>query len=86
MSFTGTIQSCSIEFLDVKLIGVGESVHTTVYRKPTAGNTLLRADSAHPKYTIQGVPYGQFLRLRCLCSTPKSFQMEANNMAQRFRD
>lgn len=86
LNFTGTLQPHSIEFLDVKLTGTGNSIHTTLYRKPTAGNALLRADSAHPKHTIRGVPYGQFLRLKRLCSTPESFHREAHSMAQRFRN
>lgn len=37
---------------------------TTVYTKPCAGNSLLRADSCHPRHFNKGIPRGQFLRLR----------------------
>lgn len=86
LRFTGVLRINTIDFLDVKLTGTGGSVHTSLFRKPTAGNALLRANSAHPRHTIRGVPYGQFLRLQCLCSTPEDFQTQASDMAQRFKD
>lgn len=59
---------------------------TGLHRKSTAGNALLRADSANPGHTIKGVPYGQFLRLKLLCSTPVNFEKKAMEMTQRFID
>ena len=86
LKFTGELNMNTINFLDVNLTGVGDKVVSSIHRKSTAGNALLRADSAHPKHTIRGVPYGQFLRLRRLCSVPETFDREAHNMALRFKD
>lgn len=75
-----------ITFLDVKLTGSDGTVTTSLHRKSTAGNALLRADSAHPGHTIKSVPYGQFLRLKRICSTSASFGKEATDMTRRFID
>lgn len=62
--------------LNLRFTGLSEINNMVViglYRKPTAGNALLRADSAHPGHTNRGVPFAQFLRLKRLCSTPDDF-------------
>ncbi|OCT72560.1 hypothetical protein XELAEV_18035541mg [Xenopus laevis] len=40
------------------------NIVSTVFRKETAGNTLLRADSCHPRHVLKAIPFGQFQRLR----------------------
>ena len=86
LKFTGDLQTTSIEYLDVRLSGIGGTITTSLHRKKTAGNALLRADSAHPGHTINAVPYGQFLRLKRLCSSPEDFSVEAIKMSHRFRE
>lgn len=49
-------------FLDLSIrLEMGKLV-TKTYRKKTAANTLLFAESYHPKPLIHGIPEGQFLR------------------------
>lgn len=86
LRFAGDLQEVSIGFLDVQLSGINDVVVTGLYRKPTAGKVLLRVDSTHSQHTIRGVPFGQFLRLKRLCSTPDDFNREAMDMAHRFED
>ncbi|CAJ0941415.1 unnamed protein product [Ranitomeya imitator] len=76
-----------LEFLDI-LIQTAPSgnLTTEVFRKPTATNTLLHATSLHPRATIKGIPTGQFLRLKRICSDNYSFEEQAKTMRQRFRD
>lgn len=76
----------AIDFLDVQLSGGDGVITTRLYSKPTAGNALLRADSSHPRHTIRGVPVGQFLRLKCLCSDNLDFIREGEDMIHKFRE
>lgn len=43
---------------------------TCTSRKETAANTLLRADSHHPIWLKDGIPVGQFLRIKRNCTKP----------------
>ena len=45
---------------------------------------LLRADSFHPSYLINNIPFGQFQRLRHICDDDVVFDTQANDMADRF--
>ncbi|OCT57287.1 hypothetical protein XELAEV_18003724mg [Xenopus laevis] len=62
------------------------TIHTTIYRKPCSGNTLLHAQSCHPRSQIAGIPIGQFLRLRRNCSTLGEFKIKADEMRDRFKE
>ena len=42
------------------------TIHTTLYVKPT--DNYLPFDSAHPYHCKKGLPYGQFLHIRRICS------------------
>lgn len=75
-----------VEFLDVTLIDEGDKISSKLCRKPSAGNSPLRADLGHPKHTIRGIPVSQFLRLRRVFSNESDFQMETSNMKLRFMD
>lgn len=70
-----------IAFLDVTILkGIDGKLTSTLYGKETAGNTILRGDSYHPKPLIQSIPYSQYLRIRRICSDEAAFQLEANNL------
>lgn len=86
LRFTGHHDMVSIEFflLDVVLTEDGDRITSNLYRKPTAGNTLLRTDFSPPGHTIKSIPVGQFLRLKRLCSKDVDFKQEAIHMASRF--
>ena len=73
----------SINFLDLTIFkdDLG-TLHTTLYRKSTSRNTLLRADSFHPPHLIKNIPFGQFQRLRRICDT--DFNQKAVDMTSRF--
>ncbi|OCT56484.1 hypothetical protein XELAEV_18000041mg [Xenopus laevis] len=62
----------------------GNSINTSIFRKPCSGNTLLYASSCHPKKLIEGIPVGKFLRLRRNCSTNKDFGCQAREMQRSF--
>lgn len=59
-------------------------VQTTLFRKPTAGNTLLHASSFHPTPLLNSIPYSQYLRLRRICSQEADFKTEADALRIRL--
>ena len=63
----------SINFLDTTVMIRDQELETTLYVKPTDRNNYLPFDSAHPYHCKKGLPYGQFLRIRRICSTEKDF-------------
>lgn len=74
----------SISFLDL-LISIDENVlHTSIYRKSTDRNMLLRADSFHTKSLKNNIPFGQFQRLRRICDKDTDFEEQAQDMKSRF--
>lgn len=73
LQFTGKLSAVSMDFLDVNLAIDNGTMTTSIYRKRTMGNALLRADSGYPSHAVRGVPYRQFLRLRRLCSRTDYF-------------
>ncbi|XP_041424610.1 uncharacterized protein LOC121395346 isoform X1 [Xenopus laevis] len=78
LHFTHNWQKNKIEFLDISLKGtINDKIECDVYMKPIMRNTILRADSCHPKSVLRGIPVGQFLRLRRICTTWDAFQDQA---------
>lgn len=39
-------------------------ISTTHFCKKIVGNTILRADSAHPQPLVTSIPYGQYIKLK----------------------
>ncbi|CAJ0953057.1 unnamed protein product [Ranitomeya imitator] len=75
-----------INFLDLDVFVSPQGViETNVYRKPTATNTLLHASSSHRQSTINGIPIGQHLRIKRICSSQEQFQDQAQDLYHRFR-
>ncbi|CAJ0948394.1 unnamed protein product [Ranitomeya imitator] len=75
----------NMELLDV-LFNVDDEgwILTDVHRKPTSVNTLLHAESSHPKNLINSIPTGQFLRMRRICSDENKFETQASDLRKRF--
>lgn len=78
--------SCkTINFLDLKITKDDHgNLHTSIFRKATDRNTVLHADSFHPPWLIENIPYGQIQRLRRICNSDKDFISQSMNMQQRF--
>ncbi len=57
---------------------------TKLYTKPTDTHDYLRYDSAHPKSTKDAIPYGQFLRVRRICSKIKDFDESSAMLSAHF--
>ena len=81
IKFTTEISDSELNFLDVKVSVNNNHLITDLYIKPTDRNTYLPYDSAHPKHCMRGLPYGQFLRIRRICSRDKDYTKHAAKKA-----
>ena len=74
IKFTAEISKTEINFLDTTVkLNEGE-ITTDLYCKPTDRNNYLPFNSAHPFHCKKGLPYGQFLRIRRICSMEEDFE------------
>ncbi|XP_069614259.1 uncharacterized protein [Ranitomeya imitator] len=83
---TSHLSQREVEFLDLKLYPKDGCVYTTLYRKPTATNSLLQFSSFHPQHLRKGIPKGQFYRIKRNCSTQEDFRMHSQDLTHRFKD
>ena len=81
ITFSSEISENQLNFLDVTVKSINNRIVTDLYTKPTDRNTYLPYDSAHPKHCMKGLPYGQFLRIRRICSRDSDFEHHAAKKA-----
>ena len=74
ITFSSEISPTHLSFLDVKVKLIENQLVTDLYTKPTDRNTYLPYNSAHPQHCMRGLPYGQFLRIRRICSNNEDFE------------
>ncbi|XP_077112541.1 uncharacterized protein LOC143767905 [Ranitomeya variabilis] len=75
-----------IEFLDLKLNLRDSKITTSLYRKPTATNSLLHFSSFHPQHLKEGIPKGQFYRVKRNCTQQEDFLKHSRDLTSRFRE
>ena len=74
IKFTHEYSHTRVNFLDVWAIKDQQGyMNTYLYTKPTDSNNYLHFYSAHPGHCKRGIPLGQFLRLRRICSYNETF-------------
>lgn len=84
LEFTSNFSSTSLEFLDLELTIKEGKLESSLFRKQTAGNSLLHARSCHPKSLVNSIPYGELLRAKRNCSTDEAYRREEACMTNRF--
>ena len=79
IKFTKEHSPSSIVFLDTRVIlnPKSQKLYTTLYLKPTDTRDFLHFSSSHPRTQKLGGPYGQFLRIRRICTLDWDFNLEA---------
>ena len=73
IKFTIEKSRTSVSFLDTQ-VHLDNNIHTTLYVKPIDRNNYLPFDSAHPYHCKKGLPYGQFLHIRRICSKEDDYR------------
>jgi hypothetical protein len=84
INFTSEISLDKVNFLDTTVKKVGNKLQTDLYQKPTDSHSYLLYNSAHPQRCKDSIPYGQFLRIRRICSTIQDFDRHINQMTVFF--
>ena len=85
IKFEAETSKSFVSFLDVKvIIGPEGHIKTTLYTKPTDSHNYIHYQSCHPRACKNGIPFGQFLRLRRICSDEADFIAESRTMAYHF--
>ena len=86
LKFTAEFSEESINFLDVKIIKVGNKLHTNLYTKPTASHLYLDFTSCYPRHHKQSIPIAQALRIRKICSREDDFEYHLKRLANHFKN
>ena len=81
IKFTSEISKTELNFLGVRVRVENNHLTTDLYVKPTDRNTYLPYDSAHPRHCMRGLPYGQILRIRRICSRDEDYKSHAAKKA-----
>lgn len=84
LKFTMECSQSQIHFLDLQIsLHSNGQIQTALYRKPSSGNTILHASSAHPKPLI---PFSQYLRLTRNCTLEGDFLQASQELYSRLID
>ena len=62
-----------LPYLDVMILVEDGRILTDVYSKPTDTHQYLHYGSCHPTHVKKGIPYGQALRMKRICSTKETY-------------
>lgn len=83
---TYTYDQTRISFLDLWISVSGHGISTCTFRKDTSANTLLQANSHHPRWLKDSVTVGQFLHIMCNCNEQIEYRRESKDLYGRFRE
>jgi hypothetical protein len=73
IKFTHEISPEEVSFLDTRILLQNGRLITDLFCKATDSHNYLRYDSAHPQRCKDSIPYGQFLRIRRICTRTDDF-------------
>ena len=81
VKFTHESSPLPIDFLDTTVkFNANRELITTLYNKPTDSHLYLHHTSAHPRSVLSKSPYGQYLRLRRICTLDSDFEENAKKL------
>jgi hypothetical protein len=84
IKFTSNYGRTNIPYLDVSISIVDGKLTTDVHTKPTDAHMYLPFHSCHPRHCLRGIPYGQCIRLRRICSEDDVFQHRTQELKERL--
>lgn len=86
MNFTCAFSKAKAHFLDLTLEGNLEDgkIVVSIFRKSEAGNTILNAQSSHPKHTLEAIPVGEYFMIKRACSNTVMMESQMKSLNQRL--
>ena len=85
IKFTHEVSTSSINFLDTTIkINSNRELYTTLYEKPTDTHLYLHYTSSHHAPSKTKGPYGQYLRLRRICTYDDDFNSNAEKLTSYY--
>jgi len=84
IDFTYVVSESKVTFLDVEVHSNNNQIETTIHYKQTDSHSYLDYSSNHPTACKNGIPFGQFLRLRRICSNEADFRDKSREMTNFF--
>ena len=85
IKFTSESSTERMNFLDTTVkLDKDRNLITTLYNKPTDTHLFLDYTSAHPSTVTSKGPYGQYLRLRRICSLDQDFEENADKLTEYY--
>lgn len=84
IKFTCSFSCQTVNFLDVTVSLKDGKLVTSLFKKPTDRRQYLRFDSYHPHSQKKNIPYGQFLRIKRICTDDRDFLKHAHDMSTDF--
>ena len=85
IKFTHEFSHTHISFLDTTVkINEKRELYTTLYEKPTDTHLYLHYSSAHHAPSKTKGPYGQFLRLRRICTYDEDFEQNSEKLIKYY--
>ena len=84
IKFTSNHGRSRIPFLDVSMSVVEGIIVTDVHIKPTDAHMYLPFNSCHPRHCMRGIPHGQALRLRRICSEEDTLKLRSKELQGRL--
>lgn len=85
LTFSGTISSDKLEYLDLEIKILNNHIITSTFFKSIEFNSLLNYKSSHYRKWLQNIPYGQMRRLQKNCSRDCDFKNQSAIMKSRFK-
>ena len=85
IKFTHEISNKGVAFLDTEVKIIGNELVTDLHNKSTDAHNYLHYHSAHPLHCKKGIPYGQFLRIRRICTNTDDFIRQSLIKAAHFK-
>ena len=83
IKFTHEMSYTNIDFLDTAVkFSHNRGLITTLFSKPTDTHLYLEYSSAHPQSVLTKGPFGQYLRLRRICTVDCDFEANAKKTHQ----
>ena len=85
IKFEANYSKEQIDFLDTSVrITSEKTIMTTLYRKPTDRYAYLHYNAYHPLQQKNNIPYGQYLRVKKICSNTKEAEEATLDVKNKF--